>query len=95
MEVKLEMCAKDPQPGHTWSFVGTWGAVGPEGNGDREKFADKRRPSRKIIWFRNDPKWVYISVDEEKTDLLTGITRRIRMILQLRGDHKNEGHQSW
>lgn len=52
MEVKLEMCAKDPQPGHTWSFVGTWGAVGPEGNGDREKFADKRRPSRKIIWFR-------------------------------------------
>lgn len=95
MEVKLEMCAKDPQPGHTWSFVGTWGAVGPEGNGETEKFADKRRPSRKIIWFQNDPKWAHISVHEEKTDLLTGIARRIRMILQLRGGHKNEGHQSW
>ena len=95
MEVKLELCAKDPQPGHTWSFVGTWGAVGPEGNGETEKFADKRRPSRKIIWFQNDPKWAYISVHEEKTDLLTGIARRIRMILQLRGGHKNEGHQSW
>ncbi len=89
-EVKLELCAKDPQLGHTWSFAGTWGAVGPGANGDRKKLADKRGQSWKIMWFRNDPKWwMFISVHEEKTDLLLGIARRIRMILHLGEGHKN------